>query len=559
MKTQFTKIIIIIALALTFNSVIFAASPGALDFSFSNDGRILSSISVSASGTDILIQSDGKILAAGIANLGATGNSFYVARFNIDTTLDTTFGTSGVSLIEFGTESSISSCRLKLQSDGKILVGGLISLATSVDRDIVLARLNPNGSLDTTFDSDGKVIISHSINFTEEFGNIDIASDGKILVFGGFENQECSIARLNTNGSLDTTFSSDGKHVFDLGSVSQSCSGVVQTDNKILVTTTIANVGAIGVGRFTTTGVLDTTFDTDGIASITFSAGLGRPSSIALQSNGRILVSGRAGFTEPDNSVIMRLNTNGTLDTTFDTDGRVELFIDTNLQESFGDLVIEPNGKITALLTTAGGGMARFNSNGSLDSTFGLNGIHRGTNLGRNALTIQADGKLLTVGTSSSSLVITRQTNNIQPSMSGDFDGDGFTDTALYRPTTGNWFVLNSSNSTVTISQFGANGDIPIDGDFDGDGRNDLAVYKPVVGQWWFQRSSDNSVFAAQFGTSTDKPTSGDYDKDGKTDIAFFRPSTGEWLVLRSSSNFSTFFGYPFGANGDIPIVKKGA
>jgi hypothetical protein len=147
---------------------------------------------------------------------------------------------------------------------------------------------------------------------------------------------------------------------------------------------------------------------------------------------------------------------------------------------------------------------------------------------------------------------------SVSPSQSGDFDGDSFTDTAVYRPSTGDWFIINSSTNTVTISRFGANGDVPIDGDFDGDGRGDLAIYRPSSGVWFFQRSSDGTTLGAQFGTSTDKPIAGDYDKDGKTDFAVFRPSTGEWLILRSSSNFSTFFGFPFGANGDIPIVKQG-
>lgn len=136
----------------------------------------------------------------------------------------------------------------------------------------------------------------------------------------------------------------------------------------------------------------------------------------------------------------------------------------------------------------------------------------------------------------------------------GDFDGDGFADSAIYRPSTGNWFILNSGSNTVTIDQFGQNGDIPVDGDFDGDQRADLGVFRPSVGEWYFKRSSNGSVLGAQFGQNGDKPVVGDYDKDGKSDIAFWRPSNGNYFILRSSSNFSTFFGYPFGTNGDIPV-----
>lgn len=137
---------------------------------------------------------------------------------------------------------------------------------------------------------------------------------------------------------------------------------------------------------------------------------------------------------------------------------------------------------------------------------------------------------------------------------SSDFDGDGVADAAVFRPSTGNWFILNSGSNTFRAEQFGLNGDIPIDGDFDGDSRADLAIYRPSSGVWFFQRSSNGTTLGAQFGAPGDKPVPADYDKDGKTDIALWRPSNGNWLILRSSDNFTSFFGFPFGQNGDVPI-----
>ncbi len=135
-----------------------------------------------------------------------------------------------------------------------------------------------------------------------------------------------------------------------------------------------------------------------------------------------------------------------------------------------------------------------------------------------------------------------------------DFDGDGVSDAAVFRPSTGNWFILNSGTNTFRTEQWGLNGDIPIDGDFDGDSRADLAIYRPSSGVWFFQRSSNGTTLGAQLGQAGDKPVASDYDKDGKTDIAVFKPSNGTWTILRSSDNFSSFFGFPFGTTGDIPI-----
>ena len=136
----------------------------------------------------------------------------------------------------------------------------------------------------------------------------------------------------------------------------------------------------------------------------------------------------------------------------------------------------------------------------------------------------------------------------------GDFDGDGITDTNIFRPSTGQWFIVNSGSNTVSFVQWGQNGDVPVDGDFDGDRVADQAIFRPSDGSWWINRSSDGQALVTTFGTNGDKPVTGDYDKDGKTDIAIWRPSNGNFLIARSSANFTTFFGFPFGSNGDIPV-----
>lgn len=131
----------------------------------------------------------------------------------------------------------------------------------------------------------------------------------------------------------------------------------------------------------------------------------------------------------------------------------------------------------------------------------------------------------------------------------GDYDGDRKAEIAVYRPTTGEWFSVDTSTGLYRIRQWGLIGDLPVMGDYDGDGKTDLTVFRPSGGLWFIRHSSDNSIRALQWGATGDVPVSGDFDGDKKTDIAIFRPADGSWWILNSSDNSVTAL--LWGAGGD--------
>ena len=140
-------------------------------------------------------------------------------------------------------------------------------------------------------------------------------------------------------------------------------------------------------------------------------------------------------------------------------------------------------------------------------------------------------------------------TIQVQPA---DFDGDGESDLAVWRPSTGVWHVNRSINQEYSAHRFGGGefGDVIVPGNYDGDKQTDYGVFRNGV--WYIQRSSDGNVQIVQFGIAGDKPVQGDFDGDGKTDISVWRESTHVWYVLRSTDGGYSAFQY--GADGDHPL-----
>jgi uncharacterized delta-60 repeat protein len=383
----------------------FTPAIDVLDTSFNSpNGFIIQTVgSVSDYGYSLVIQPDGKILLGGHCDSGS-GWDFCIARFNSNGTLDTTFGTGGKLIQDIGTALDFGHS-LVIQPDGKILLGGYCQISYSR---FCIARFNSEGTIDTTFGSSGKVIQNIGSFYGDLGYSLAIQPDGKILLGGSCDNGsnfDFCIARFNSDGTLDTTFGSIGEAIQPIGSAGDhGYSLAIQTDGKILLG------GSCGSGlnldfciaRFNSNGTLDTSFGSSGkvIQPLGSSYNIGK--SLAIQPDGKILLGGSCNYK----FCIARFNSNGTLDTTFGSSGKVIQPIGSD-SDWGSSLTIQPDGKILLGGYCYNGSyydfcIARFNSNGTLDTSFGTSGkviqpIGSSDDIGR-SLAIQPDGKILLGG-----------------------------------------------------------------------------------------------------------------------------------------------------------------
>jgi uncharacterized delta-60 repeat protein len=316
----------------------------------------------------VAIQPDGKIVAAGFVD---NQSGFALARYNTDGSLDTGFGTGGKVTTAIGPWAGAYS--VAIQSDGKIVAAGLSGAATS---SFTIVRYNTDGSLDTGFGTGG--IVTTTIGSSHAYAySIAIQSDGKLVV-SGTDSYGFALTRYNTDGSLDAGFGTGGIVTSDLGSgLDIARSVVIQSDGKIVAAGDVNGGTRIALVRYNTDGSFDAGFGTGGVVVTDIGTVHNEAYSIALQSDGKIVLAGFSGNGADYDFALARYNTDGSLDPGFGTAGIVTTAIGTGHDLAYC-VAIQPDGKIVAAGFTAASGnkyaLVRYNANGSLDTTFGTGG-----------------------------------------------------------------------------------------------------------------------------------------------------------------------------------------
>ena len=443
-------------------SILQISHAGALDLTFGNNGIALTNLSSPINpdrfgANGLLIQPDGRLVVVGqTESESSTLSLAVVLRYNSNGSLDTTFDNDGVATLDIATGiyGADFADSVVLQADGKLVVAGGTFLSYPANL-FLLARYNTNGSLDNSFGDDGVVITTTAppSRFGGQYLDALLLQPDNKLVAVGITNaadfssdfQTIGLVRYNSDGSLDTSFGTGGIVTNGaFGDYIEYYTGgaVLQPDGKIVVGA-VAKLGKLDIegpiegsrdflaARYNSDGSLDTSFGSGGGTSANFTgAGLsnGFVNSVVRQADGKILLVGyvidRSGMFRERDFAIARYNANGTLDTSFGTNGKV-LTDFSNGADAAASAVLQTDGKLLVAghtyadldpgQTETDIAVARYNVDGSLDTTFGNSGkvviditdsldfgdsiaLRASTDFG-NSIALQSDGKIVLAGT----------------------------------------------------------------------------------------------------------------------------------------------------------------
>ncbi len=398
--------------ALTITFIITArfalAQAGSLDPTFSGDGIVTTALGIGADGAQaIAVQPDGKIVAAGYSFNG-TDVDFALVRYNVDGSLDNTFSVDGkvTTVIGAGDDYCLA---IALQPDGKILLAGWSAAVGGADFAVV--RYNSDGTLDDSFSADG--ILTTAIGTAGDVG-VDIAlqPDGKILVAGSSfngANYDFAVVRYNSDGTLDDTFSGDGKVILPVGSSDDHAAGIaLQADGRIvLVGNTVSIDGDIALVRLMMDGTLDNSFGTGGMFIVSMGSMNEGATSVAIQPDQRIVVGCFASNGPDLDFAVLRSQNDGGLDISFSGDGITTTAIGAG-DEIASAVMVQPDGRILLAGYSNNGNdddlaLVRYNADGTLDDTFGGGGkvttaIGSFSSERTKAIALRSDGRIVVAG-----------------------------------------------------------------------------------------------------------------------------------------------------------------
>jgi uncharacterized delta-60 repeat protein len=397
--------------ALFFSTFQAFCQDGSLDTTFGTGGKVMTQV---GSGDDycnaMAIQPDGKIILAGYT-INGTDYDYALARYNIDGTLDTGFGTLGRVISNFGSYGDVIYA-IALQPDGKILVAGK---TVNINSKFVVIRYLSDGSLDASFGNFGNTVTTIGTN-SSFATSIVLQPDGKIILAGRSvvgSYYDFALARYTSDGSLDQSFGTAGVLTTAIGPQDDYGYAVaLQDDGKIIVSGYAYNGtdADFAVVRYNDNGSLDTSFDTDGKLTTDFNATRDIIYSMAIQDDGKIVVAGTSGIFPSVDFAVVRYNPNGSLDTGFGTNGKVVTLFGPRDDLAFS-IAIQNDNKIlvagySALNASSNTdyAIARYNTDGTLDTSFDTDGkvlTHIGTLNNRiYSVALQSDGKIVAAGSS---------------------------------------------------------------------------------------------------------------------------------------------------------------
>jgi len=357
--------------AYTATAKVFRFMPdGSIDTDFATDGVFSYSLNNEANINDVVIKDNGKIILVG-STTDYSNYKILILQLNDDGTLDNTFGTNGVVVQKISPASGPYEdfgYAVTLQSDGKILVAGR-SDDLSYNGVPVVVRFNENGTLDTSFGTDGVAGITVT-GIDNVFDCIALQEDGKIVVSGhyelGLQYFGMLVARFDSNGTLDDSFADDGVFIDSFGDVDDEGYGVViNSEGKIIVTgftATAEFVYSMLLMQLDSDGNLDMNFGTDGLVYSNF-GNYNAGSAITIQDDDKILIAGSSGELPPTGDsemTVWRYNTDGTLDDTFGDEGISFIQFDSEYDEALG-MVLQDDQKIVIA------GKARSSDNQNMD------------------------------------------------------------------------------------------------------------------------------------------------------------------------------------------------